>query len=198
MAYPSQANSGRPACPTWHPKTHADVATLILRGVVKPDSESPGARARVWAGGSTLQLKTRQKHRRREKRGHRWEGKSDIGDLAIKCRFSMFMIIREFCGNHQHRSGDCSVRLGKLLARGVRGLPRIVGEHFVKARTCEVTEASRMKKASKQSLTTAAAAASADLESSETEEGSRKESKADRRRRQQGGGGGQRQRRKQK
>ena len=58
--------------------------------VVKPDSDVEDLdRGRLDGGeypSCTLhdQLKTRKKHRRREKRGQRWEAKSDMGDWAIQ------------------------------------------------------------------------------------------------------------------
>ena len=75
----------------------------------------------------------------------RQERHGRLGDNDVSC---------SFCGHHEHRSGDCPERLGKLLAedlaQGVRGLLRIAGEDFVKARTTEVIETAKKIKAAKR------------------------------------------------
>jgi hypothetical protein len=64
-----------------------------------------------------------------------------LGDNDFSC---------SFCGNQEHRSGDCPLRLTKLLAQGVRGLLRVAGEDFVRPRTTEIAEAAKEKQAAKR------------------------------------------------
>ena len=113
--------------------------------VAAPNFGISGGRARGWDGGeypsaenkkeASMTRAARTKMERQERHGR-------LGDNDFSC---------SFCNHHEHRSGDCRERLGKLLAQGVpvRGLLRIVGEDFVKARTIEVIEAATNKKATK-------------------------------------------------
>ena len=124
----------------------ASKPTTSMRSVdVEARSESPVDARAVGMGGehpsaenkktsTTSDAKTQVKRPQRHGR---------LGDNDFSC---------SFCNNREHRSGDCPLRLTKLLAQGVRGLLRIAGEDFVRSRTTETVEAAKEKQAAKRRL----------------------------------------------
>ena len=65
-----------------------------------------------------------------------------LGDNDFSC---------SFCGDRNHRSGDCRMRLEKLLGQAARGLMRVESDHenFVFMKTTEILEKAKAKQAQK-------------------------------------------------
>ena len=113
----------------------------ILLDMVKPNSHvADGGRLdggeypsteKENTTSTTSEVKTQvEKHQR--------HGRS--GDKEFSC---------SFCGDHNHRSGDCRMRLEKLLGQAARGLMRVESENFVFKKMTEILEKAKAKQAEK-------------------------------------------------
>ena len=111
--------------------------------VVAPNVGISGGRARGWDGGeypsaenkntalTTSEVKTQVERPQRHGR---------LGDNDFSC---------SFCGDRNHRSGDCRMRLEKLLGQAARGLMRVESENFVFKKMTEILEKAKAKQAQK-------------------------------------------------
>ena len=111
--------------------------------VTAPNVGISGGRARGWDGGECplAESKTTASTTSEAKaQVGRQERHGRLGDNDFSC---------SFCGDRHHRSGDCRMRLDKLLGQAVQGLMRVDGEGVVFMKTTEILEVAKAKKAQK-------------------------------------------------